>query len=101
MGLKIAILVVIMIFVGFVGQELNIGVDPIVDMTSVLEPTGNGVWDAIKSALAPLIWGFNAIASFFQLMTWQAEGLPTLVNVLFTAIGFFMGYTLISFVRGS
>lgn len=100
MALKIAVLVVIMLFVGYVGQELNIGVEPIIKIEKLTEPTGSGIFDAVKTALAPLAWGFNAMAAFLQIMTWQAHGVPTLVNVLFTAIGFFMAFTMLKFIRG-
>lgn len=88
-----------MLAIGALGRELGVTADPI-SAPSVLEPTGSGIWDAIKTALAPLIWAFNSLASFLQIMTFQAD-IPALANTFIVLpLGFFMGWTFIRLVRG-
>lgn len=102
-GLRIALILVVLIFAGYVSNELGITQDTIV-ITSADPPDApesSGVWDAIKSILAPLVWVFNSLAAFFQIMTFQAPGIPVMVSgLLLAGVSFFMLYTVVRLIRG-
>lgn len=101
-GLRIALILVVLIFAGYVSNELGITQDTIV-ITSADPPDApesSGVWDAIKSILAPLVWVFNSLAAFFQIMTFQAD-VPVMVSgLLLAGVSFFMLYTVVRLIRG-
>lgn len=101
-GLRIALILVVLIFAGYVSNELGITQDTLV-ITSADPPDApesSGVWDAIKSILAPLVWVFNSLAAFFQIMTFQAD-VPVMVSgLLLAGVSFFMLYTVVRLIRG-
>lgn len=100
-GIRIALIFAVLIFSGYLASELGITHDSVDAFTSIPQsPNGNGFFNVVTTILAPLLWVYDALSSFFQILTFQAD-IPTFVNGLIVApIGFFMLYTLLKLVRG-
>ena len=103
-GIRIALILAVLIFAGYVSNELGITQDVITllstEQNPLDEPGGTGFWDAVKSILAPLVWVFNSLAAFFQVMTFNAD-VPIMVSaVLLAGVSFFMFYTVVRLIRG-
>lgn len=99
-GVRIALLFLLFTFMGYLGNTLGITTTPInAPSTTILQP--NGTWiDTFRVVLLPLVWVFNAIGGFFQLMTFQAD-IPVMVNGLIVlAVVIFSGYTFVRLIRG-
>lgn len=100
-GIRIALIFAVLIFSGYLASELGITHDPINSFTAIPQsPNGNGFFNVVTTILAPLLWVYDALSSFFQILTFSAD-IPTFVNGLIVApIAFFMLYTLLKLVRG-
>ncbi|MBW8035454.1 MAG: hypothetical protein FVQ79_07440 [Planctomycetes bacterium] len=60
-----------------------------------------GLLDALSSVLAPLIYVFVSLGAFIQLLTFNVQGIPPIVNVLMIVpivAGFF--YLIVKLIRG-
>lgn len=95
-------LILVYVVLGYIAVETGM-TEPVVDFGAPDAPTGGGsLWDKISSVLAPLAWAFNAVASLFQLATFQAEDVPPLVNgLIFAPMGFVLVVVGIKMARGT
>ncbi len=94
--------ILVYVVLGYIAVETGMTA-PVVDFAPPDAPSGGGsLWDKISAVLAPLAWAFNAIASLFQLATFQGEDVPPLVNgLIFAPLGFIMVIVGIKIARGS
>lgn len=89
--------------IGLMASELGYTTPVLSDVTNVPSaPDGGGsFWENLSAALAPISWAFNAIAGVFQMATFQADGMPTLVNgLVFVPIGFLVLLQVVRLIRG-
>ena len=97
-GIIIFIAIGFMLFVGFIGAELGLTQTGVESFSGVVtEPDSGG----ISAALAPFTWAFSAAGSFFQMMTFQAAGIPVVVNtIIFLPFNFLFLYIVYRMIRG-
>ena len=102
-GLRIALIVAVFAVVGDLGIQLGITSEFIQRPVQPLDPShgiAGGILNTLTNILAPLTWVFNALGSFFQILTFQAD-VPTLVTTfVLVPMSFFMMYTLVRLIRG-
>lgn len=95
-----------LIIITTVSTALGITQISIPDAFSVPEPTGSGglfggIVDAIKAVVLPLLYVFASLGGFIQLLTFQTQGIPPIVNtflILPIVAGFF--YLIVKLIRG-
>lgn len=97
-------IILLYIVIGGVAAQVGITEPLVASATAIPEApnTGGGLIGKISAALAPIGWAFNAVGGLFQLATFQAEGVPPLVNTLiFAPVGFLLLWTGIKLIRGT
>ncbi len=97
MGVAFGVSFAIMIFLGWISNELGI-TQVNITLFTPSEPGGGNFFDNI---LGPFTWAWESVTGFFQIMTFQANGLPPLVVVaLFWPIQIVYVYFVFRMVRG-
>lgn len=100
-GFVIAALGILLILGSQLAQQLDLGISIFELHVGVLDsPESGGIGGFFSSILQPFIWVFNVLATLFQIMTFQAEGIPPLAAVIFTGIAVYMLYQTVRLVRG-
>lgn len=98
----IAGLLMMYLLLGLVASETGM-TEPLISQTVVAPDAPNenaSFLQKLADALAPIAWAFNAVAGLFQLATYQADGVPPLVNTfIFAPIGFLLVFTGIKLIR--
>lgn len=95
-------LVFFLIMTGWVAGEIGLTTDVIEPPEQPDEPdVGGGIWGSIEALAGLIAWVFNSVASLFQLLTFQVEGLPTEVSLfIFVPISFGIFYLILVIIRG-
>lgn len=100
----IAGMMLIYLVLGLVASETGL-TEPLISnaLTVPDAPDVNASFlDKLAATLAPIAWAFNAVGGLFQLVTYQSDEVPPLVNTLiFAPMGFILLFTGIKLIRGS
>lgn len=90
-----------MLVIGFVGGELGITQTSVAAIVVEKPESSGGILNTISNVVAPFVIVWELLGSFFQIISFQAAGIPTTVNtILFIPIAGIMGWLIIQIVRG-
>jgi len=97
----ISMMLVMMLVVGFVGGELGITQNAVAEIVIEKPESQGGFVDTINSIVAPFVIVWELLTSFFQIITFQANGIPPTVNtIIFVPLSGAMGWLIVKAVRG-
>ena len=84
--------------IGTMGALLSVTTTEIEPLTKITPPPDTNIFSQI---LAPFRFAIQAAGGFFQLTTYQIEGIhPIISTMIITPISFLFGYIVFKMVRG-
>lgn len=87
--------VLYMMIVGYFAAAMGYSAPAITSFTEVRLPGYLAMFD-------PVVWAVGSMASFFSLLVFQVQGVPTMLNAFaFLPVVFGVGWLIVSMVRGN